>query len=215
MTEFPQLAHLGQAYLHHDHGLEMPAAARAIGNYIAREPPDVISELIAEIKTILDSGMTESQISSLWITTWHASYEPDADGLSYRDWLTSTLNALQADPRARRIEAGRLVAVGHRQDLRCPENQDGDLDRPEPQLAAALAAEAQAEIGPHHELAGRQLTAVVKCGGCNEVIFAIDDGTFAQVHLTWARHPEPEPQPATRRLGSFAALAAAISNHQH
>jgi hypothetical protein len=211
MTEFPQLARLGQGYFHQDYDLEVPAAAGAIGNYIACEPPDVISELTAEIKTILDAGLTESQISNLWI----GSYEPGTGGLSYRDWLASTLNALEAGLRARGIEAGRLLAAGYRQDLRYPGNQDGDLGRPDPQLAAALAAEAQAEIGPHHELAVRQLTAVGTCDGCDEVIFVLDDGTFAQVHLTWAQHPEPGPQPATLRLGSFAALEAAISNHQH
>jgi hypothetical protein len=87
--------------------------------------------------------------------------------------------------------------------------------RPQPQLAAVLAAEAQAEVGPEHELAGRQLAAVVRCGGCDEVIFSVDDGTFAQIHLTWARHPEPEPLPATLRLGGFLALEIAIDNHRH
>jgi hypothetical protein len=87
--------------------------------------------------------------------------------------------------------------------------------RPEPRQAAALAAEAQAEIGADHELAGHRLTAVVKCAGCDEVIFRVDDGTFAKVHLTWARHPEPEPWPAAQRLGGFLALETAIDNHQH
>jgi hypothetical protein len=87
--------------------------------------------------------------------------------------------------------------------------------RPEPRQAAALVAAVQAEIGADHELAGHQLAAVVKCGGCDEVIFSLDDGTFAQVHLTWARHPEPGPWPATQRLGGFLALETAIDNHQH
>lgn len=91
----------------------------------------------------------------------------------------------------------------------------GPWFRPAPQLAAALAAEAQAEIGRHHALAGHQLTAVAKCAGCDEVIFVVDDGTFAQVQLTWAQYPEREPRPATQHLGSVAALSTAISNHQH
>src|SRR5215469_6401347 len=57
--------------------------------------------------------------------------------------------------------------------------------RPEPRHSAALAAEARAEIGASHELAGHELTVVVKCEGCDEVIFTVDDGTFAQVHLTF------------------------------
>jgi hypothetical protein len=87
--------------------------------------------------------------------------------------------------------------------------------RPEPRQAAALVAEARAEIGVGHELAGHELTAVVKCGGCDEVIFSIDDRTFAQVHLTWSHHRENEPWPATQRLGGFLALETVIDNHQH
>jgi hypothetical protein len=87
--------------------------------------------------------------------------------------------------------------------------------RPDEQLATALVREARAEIGSDHELAGRELTAVVKCGSCDEVIFNVDDGTFALVHLTWARHPEPPPWPDTTRLGGFIALETAIDNHQH
>jgi hypothetical protein len=87
--------------------------------------------------------------------------------------------------------------------------------RPQSQLAAALAAEACSEIGAAHELAGHELTAVVQCAGCDEVIFSVDDGTFARVHLSWAQHPEPEPWPATTRLRGFHALETAIDNHRH
>jgi len=45
-----------------------------------------------------------------------------------------------------------------------------------------------------------------KCSGCDSVIFRVDDGTFALVHLTWAQHPEPDPWPETQRLGGFIAL---------
>ncbi len=164
------------------------------------------------------------------------------------------------DTRSRWLEAARLVVAGHRHGLRCPENQDQDLEvtwsafpdqpggeywlrcpgcgarnellihdhqpisdlqppepwfRPGPQLAAALAAEARTEIGPEHQLAGQDLTAVVKCAGCDDVIFTVGDGTFAQVHLTWSRRPEQEPWPATQRLGGFLALETVIDNHQH
>jgi len=164
------------------------------------------------------------------------------------------------DARARWLQAARLVIGGQRQGLRCPENQDGDLEvtwaafpdqtggeywlrcpvcgahseilardhapisslelpepwlRPEPQLGAALAAEARAEIGADHELAGHELAAVIKCAGCDDVIFSVDDGTFAQVHLTWAQHPEPRPWPATQRHRGLRALKRAINSHQH
>jgi hypothetical protein len=171
-----------------------------------------------------------------------------------QEWMLMTNSGTQA----RWLEAARLVAAGHRQGLRCPENQDGDLDvtwgafpdqtggeywlrcpacgarnellthdpksgpelpepwfRPESRVRAALVAEALAEIAADHELAGHELTAVVTCAGCDEVIFRVDDGTFALVHLTWAHHPEPQPWPAIQRLDGFLARQAAIDNHQH
>jgi hypothetical protein len=82
-------------------------------------------------------------------------------------------------------------------------------------ITASRSAWARAEIGSDHELAGHELAAVVQCAGCDEVIFSVDDGAFAQVHLTWAQHPEPEPWPATQRLAGYLALEAAIGNHQH
>jgi hypothetical protein len=87
--------------------------------------------------------------------------------------------------------------------------------RPVPQLATALVREAQAEIRSDHELAGHELTAIVKCAGCDDVIFSVDDGTFALVHLTWAKHPEPPPWPVTTLLAGFIALEIAVDNHQH
>jgi hypothetical protein len=43
------------------------------------------------------------------------------------------------------------------------------------------------------------------------VIFVVDDGTFAQVHLTW----RGTRNPSRGRPPSIAALRTAISNHQH
>jgi len=77
---------------------------------------------------MLDSGMTDSQIGNMWINTWHASHEPSKDGLSYRGWLIATLNALEADVRSRWLVVSRKVVGGQLQGLRCPENQDGDLE---------------------------------------------------------------------------------------
>lgn len=51
--------------------------------------------------------------------------------------------------------------------------------RPMPELAVVLVWEAQAEVGYDHELAGHELTAVVKWADCDDVIFSADDGSFA------------------------------------
>ncbi|WP_207122839.1 hypothetical protein [Actinocatenispora comari] len=87
--------------------------------------------------------------------------------------------------------------------------------RPEPDRLASLVAEAVTEICADHELAGRSLTAVAACAGCDDVAFSLDDGAFALVHLTWTRHLEPEPWPLTQRLDGLPALRAAFDRHQH
>lgn len=87
--------------------------------------------------------------------------------------------------------------------------------RPDPGRAAGLEREVAAEIGPGHELSGHRLTAIAKCGGCDSVAFQVDDGTFAIVHLTWGRHPEPAPWPSTQRLGGYVALETVVDAHQH
>jgi hypothetical protein len=75
--------------------------------------------------------------------------------------------------------------------------------------------EALAEIGPHHELVGRRLTALAACSGCDRVVFGVDDGTFAIVLLPWARSTQPDPWPATQRIGGYLALEMATDDHEH
>ena len=87
--------------------------------------------------------------------------------------------------------------------------------RPDDAQADGLLREAFREIGPDHELSGNRLRAIAKCAGCDDVIFGLDDGTFAIVHLTWTGRPESPPWPSTRRLGSFTALELAADQHGH
>jgi hypothetical protein len=87
--------------------------------------------------------------------------------------------------------------------------------RPEPKRGASLVTEARAEISADHELAGRALTAVAACSGCDDVAFRLDDDTFALVHLTWTHRLEPKPWPVTQRLSDLQALKRAFDKHQH
>jgi CdiI immunity protein len=92
---YPQLAHLASGYFHQDYDLDAPTASGIIAGFLYGEEPGAIRELAAEIRSILDSGMTENQIGDLWITTLQASCEPANDGLTYRAWFTMPLNALE------------------------------------------------------------------------------------------------------------------------
>ena len=95
MTVYPQLTYLADAYFHQDYDLDAPTAADIIRNYLQDEDRGAIRQLAAEIRTILDSDMTDEQIGSLWTGTLKASYEPANDALTYRAWLAATLSALE------------------------------------------------------------------------------------------------------------------------
>ena len=94
-------------------------------------------------------------------------------------------------------------------------------DLPEPwfgpadEQAHALSHEALAEIGHDHELASRDLVLVAACSGCDLVVFQVEDGTFAIVHLTWTGRLEAAPWPTARRFRTMRALVAAASDHRH
>jgi hypothetical protein len=83
------------------------------------------------------------------------------------------------------------------------------------ELAAPVEREARAEISDGHELWGRGLVAVAQCRRCDDVLFQVDDDTWAIVHLTWSGHAEPTPWPSTVRLGGFVAVDLAVTQHKH
>ena len=95
-----------------------------------------------------------------------------------------------------------------------------ELPRPwlrlSPERAAQLVREAVAEIGPGHELHGQALVAVAACRSCDDVLFRVDDESWAIVHLTWtARKPATPPWPHTERLGGYIAVEMAVDQHSH
>jgi hypothetical protein len=82
-------------------------------------------------------------------------------------------------------------------------------------VGRGLVAELEREVQPGHHLAGRKAVPIAKCGGCDDAIFRVDDGTWAIVHLTWSRRPEAPPWPRTERIVSFPGLETAMSSHAH
>jgi hypothetical protein len=62
------------------------------------------------------------------------------------------------------------------------------------------------ELGPDHPLHDRPFVAVAIAGESDDLFFRLDDGTFAQVHLTYTRSP-PETVTALPRTQIFETLA--------
>ena len=86
--------------------------------------------------------------------------------------------------------------------------------RPDASEGRRLAVEAAREIKSGHQLHGLTLTTVAQCSGCDDVVFACDDGTFAVVHLSWQSDERP-PWPDTTRIGSFLGIELAMDQHEH
>lgn len=70
----------------------------------------------------------------------------------------------------------------------------------------AADAELRQEIGPMHVLHGRSFRAVGVTVESDDWLFELDDGTFAQAHLTYTPNP-PETAPDFPRTRLFETLA--------
>ena len=72
--------------------------------------------------------------------------------------------------------------------------------------SGAADAELRREIGPNHILYGRSVRAVGVTVESDDWLFELDDGTFAQVHLTYTQTP-PEALADLPRARIFETLA--------
>ncbi|MEQ1755124.1 MAG: hypothetical protein ABL973_13445 [Micropepsaceae bacterium] len=67
-----------------------------------------------------------------------------------------------------------------------------------------LERELALELSPQHVLAGLKFTLIARRDDCDDALFALQDGSVAEVHLTWRQKPEPDPRwPVTARFGSI------------
>lgn len=83
-----------------------------------------------------------------------------------------------------------------------------DTSDPDP-----LLAELRREIKPGHPLADIEATRVVaRCLSCDSVLFALMDGRFAYVHLTWAKNERP-PWPSTEIFETEEEGMEELENH--
>jgi hypothetical protein len=81
----------------------------------------------------------------------------------------------------------------------------------DPDQVAAMERELLRELGVGHPLFGLSVRALARRHDCDDVLFAIEDGTgrVAVVHLTWtASVPERPPWPGSAMFASFESWVA-------
>jgi hypothetical protein len=76
---------------------------------------------------------------------------------------------------------------------------EGVTTLPEPWTALesggpALVAELKRELSPQHVLFGRGAVAIARRKDCDDVLFRLDDGSVAIVHLTWSGKEDQHPK---------------------
>lgn len=71
-------------------------------------------------------------------------------------------------------------------------------------VAATLARQLSIEASRHHRLFGKRVHLLARRADTDDVLFALDDGRVAEVHLTWRQTAEPDPRwPATAIFDSL------------
>jgi hypothetical protein len=73
-----------------------------------------------------------------------------------------------------------------------------------------LQAELAEELSAGHVLHGREFVVVARSEANDDVLVALDDGTWALVHLTWRGTPERPPRPATVVFSAVTDAVAAM-----
>ena len=84
-----------------------------------------------------------------------------------------------------------------------------------PERAEALLREVQIELSPGHPLYGADLTAIAVSRLADDVLFRLDDGRVAGVHLTWRRSAEQNPWPNHRIYPSIEEWAQQVMIPDH
>lgn len=75
--------------------------------------------------------------------------------------------------------------------------------RPDEPAREALLQELLTELSPGHALHRLPVDVQSRCGGCDEVLISVVDGSFALVHLTWSGRQEPPPYPRITMRGPY------------
>lgn len=80
---------------------------------------------------------------------------------------------------------------------------------------AQLEAQLRTEVADGHPLFGKTVIALARCGGCDHVVYSVeeDPGWFVLVHLTWQSTPDKPPWPRAERLS--LPLTVSLLNHRH
>ena len=94
-----ELRQFAGGYFHEDYDLEFATADEAVGGFRQESPSESINTVLHELKSLVDSSLTEDELDDLWINQLHANYDPREDGMTYREWFAH-VRELLTQPKA-------------------------------------------------------------------------------------------------------------------
>jgi hypothetical protein len=81
---------------------------------------------------------------------------------------------------------------------------------------SGLLKQLQRELPTGHILKGEHVTAIGRREDCDDVLFALEDGRVAVVHLTWSDKTGPDTDfPWTRMFASFDEFSTDEMTPEH
>lgn len=80
---------------HEDWRLDASSHGDAIGQFVEREPANVVSAVRRELELLRAADPSESDLRGLIVGEWNSSYDPCSDGMTMREWLEEIRDALR------------------------------------------------------------------------------------------------------------------------
>jgi hypothetical protein len=89
------LAYLARTYFHEDFDIEAESPLGVVEKFAIRERAEYSRELLGELNSLRDRGVSEEQAKRIWLDECGAYYEPDSDGINYVQWFEQIIDLLE------------------------------------------------------------------------------------------------------------------------
>lgn len=91
-----EIRYLAATYFHADYDLEAESPVGIVVKFRLSEAAPTISALRREIVKLLAETDGDDALAKVWLETAGAAYDPRSDRLTFREWFTAIVRALDA-----------------------------------------------------------------------------------------------------------------------
>ena len=94
-TTYPNLYEFFAGYFHQDWPEESPTTTGVVERYLGEFPKNEVDEASKELRKLLANTLAEDALASI-VNQLGSYYNPQADGLTYREWLLQVCTLLES-----------------------------------------------------------------------------------------------------------------------